>query len=248
MHQPCEPFACEPCCDVDGDETIYQALDVATLILWRLTGRKFGVCEATVALCPPDDCRCGGMVEPRLVDGKWYNCCADTGGTDGRLKLPLSPVIGVCSVTMNGVDRTEDVQLVHHKYLELCDGEAWPTFSGNCGCDSGSQCSVCDPSFTVTYNYGREVPQDLAWATSVLGCELWKRGCDDDSCRLPSNVTTVSRQGVTQQFQDPSSIFASGRTGINEVDMVIMSLGGRRNPGRVVDPLNPRARNWTHLS
>lgn len=235
---PCEPFA-EEVCDCPEGSDPDRALRIATNILWRLTGHRYGCCPITVAPCLPDQCSCPGTWEPRLVDGKMFNCCTNSGMTREQVRLPLAPVCEITAVTIGGtVLDPSEYKLIHHQYIERC-GDSWPTASP-CGCGTGG-CDVCEPAWTIEYLWGRKVPEDLVWATEQYASQLCLLECGSDECRLPDNIIQVSRQGVTQVFSDPSNFVVEGRTGLPEVDLIIESLGGRRRAGRVIDPLRPKA-------
>lgn len=122
-----------PCCpDITGDEneTIRElALSIASGILWRLTGMRFGCCEVTVRPCKPETCapqtvndiiywdqRLNGMgnlgvshgTTPLLIDGAMYNiscgcpsgCC--TCKADCEFPLP-GPVCSIKDIVVGDI-------------------------------------------------------------------------------------------------------------------------------------------------
>ena len=54
-----------------------------------------------------------------------------------------------------------------------------------------------------------------AYAAGVLAMEFAK-ACTGGKCRLPANVTSISRQGVS--YDIAAGAFPSGMTGLREVD------------------------------
>jgi hypothetical protein len=96
----------------------------------------------------------------------------------------------------------------------------------NLGCSSGLQVEV-------EYTYGNSTPPKIALdAAEVLSQELIK-ACDcDDSCRLPSRVTSVSRQGVSWTLIDPEDLLKDGRIGIYEIDLALHALNPSRAKAR----------------
>jgi hypothetical protein len=70
------------------------------------------------------------------------------------------------------------------------DGESWPT-----GADP------LDPDgFRVDYLLGTDPPAGAGSATGALACGLAGARCGHDSCRLPSNIRSLTRQGISVEF------------------------------------------------
>jgi hypothetical protein len=129
------------------------------------------------------------------------------------------------------------------------DVECWPT------CQDMSLPATEPNTFEVTYLRGKPVPEYGLWAAGLLACELIKACAgpgEDCECRLPSNVQSVVREGVSIDLEvfrlggngDP--LF--GRTGIPEVDLWLSSV----NPNKVTsrsrayspDRRPPRRTTW----
>ncbi len=92
----------------------------------------------------------------------------------------------------------------------------------------------------VVYNYGNKPSGLVTHAVQVLAAEMQKADADDDSCRIPERVTSVTRQGVSWTLIDPMDFIDRGRTGIVEVDMAInaATTKGKARP-RVWSPEFP---------
>jgi hypothetical protein len=56
--------------------------------------------------------------------------------------------------------------------------------------------------------------------------------CSGGKCRLPRRVRSVSRQGVTMDMVDPTSIYAEGLTGLPEIDTWLKAV----NPFTLAQP------------
>jgi len=212
-----------------------RALALASATLYRLTGYRVGGCPITVRPCKAG---CAGTVpsyfsyganawmNPHIgLSGSWINSCGCT--TDCsctvlcELELP-APVAEVTQITLDGevVDPANyrvDGNRVVWTGTEECP---WPTcqdMTANCG-DTGSFC--------VTYLNSYAVDGLGAYAAGILAMEF-ARACSGGKCRLPSTVTSLSRQGVT--FELSVGSFPGGFTGIREVDAFIAMW----NPGNL---------------
>lgn len=146
------------------------------------------------------------------------------------IQLPM-PVGRVDKVTIRGEELTPLAYRVEDgQYLVRLDGEAWPVGSDD---------------FTVTYLNAYEVDGLGEFVGGVLAEEFLQAVTGGKKCRLPSNVTNVTRQGVSYELA--SGMFPEGTTGINEVDTYIMQWnphGLRTRPG-VYSPDLPKARQTT---
>jgi len=87
----------------------------------------------------------------------------------------------------------------------------------------------------------------LAQATSSLACE-YAKACVGAPCRLPSRVTSISRQGVTISMVDINDILKNGLTGLWELDQLIMLYNPQGLKGRTrfysPDLQEPRQVTW----
>lgn len=258
MTMPCTwDVSCASCEGWDDyDEDVRnRALWLASSFLWAATGRQFGVCQLTVR--PSQSLRggevlyqaypvapgLGGLGEPGgpfLFGGRWFNsgCASACCGNNACAVVLRGPVAEVSEVLIGSelvpgsayrVDVTGGVYL-----LVRTDGECWPTCQ-NFTADEGE-----DGSFSVTYGIGRVLPVALQIATSMLACEFAKN-LTGGPCKLPAKMTRLSRQGVEVELEPPAP--GEGRTGIREVDDVIVSLNptGRQRPPVLLSPDLPES-------
>jgi len=225
----CQPWAslvdvCAPCNEMDST-LLEQSLAWASDILYDLTGRQWGgECPDTV-WPGTDSCAAPGYLPRSRRRG---------------VKLPGYPVVGVDSVTIDGVEvnparyRVEDRRWL--VYLPAA-GETrggWP---------SGQASGVVDGqpgTWSVTYRFGLAPPVGGRLAAAALGCQL-ALSCSPDSegeCRLPQRVTSITRQGISLAVLDPLTLFVDGLTGLPEVDLWVQSvrLGRARRSASLMVP------------
>ena len=226
-------------------EYAYEAVKVASQLLWSMSGRKYGgittVSEKYV--CASRAYRLGASSRnytPELVGGDMYNIPFDEFDdyaeltTDGmspstRLRLRGRPVIKIDSVR----DRTGKIvdpsnyYLVDHSTLQARSGTAW------------APCNI-----EVTYTYGSPPPASGKAAARVLATEFIKLWSGDDDCALPQRVTSISRQGVSYTVLDNQDFIDELRTGLYVVDLFLKSSNPdkARAKARVFSPDVPRAR------
>ena len=181
--------------DLDPESPVFlDSVATASSIMTRLSAYTVGVCEAEVRplnMCP--ECR------------SW--CC---GGADAiRLHGPFS--IPVWDVTRVRLGATEYDTVTwrfdrESKMLYRVPPEVWPTR------DEKWSNAGAGEAFVVDVEAG--VPPD-PWALDVaarLVKELYL-SCTGGKCRLPSNVTSVTSQGITVRLRD------------DEVNTLIPELG-----------------------
>jgi len=219
---------------------------LATMTLWAATGRRFGLCTITVQPCkqkrrwplyevfpvPAWGYGTGygapGIISPFICNGQWFN-----GGWGGcrcraRCELPLqgpTTTAGVLEITVKGEVVDPSAYVIMNGYLLVrTDGDCWPS------CVDYSQQDP--PEFTVTYQRGNPLPPSLAIAAGILANEYGKACGGDQSCRLPSRLTSLSRQGVDVQVAQISEYLDLGLTEIPEVDRIIVALNPYRQQER----------------
>lgn len=225
------------------------AVQVASEILWALSGRRFGLCNITLRPCRrecfSDTWWAGGhwwevgmYPQPALISGRWYNItcgscddgCSCTSISD--VMLP-GPVYEVGLVKVDGVALTKNVdyRLDDFRRLIRLGGESWPL------CNDLNLADDQPGTWSVTYSYGEPVPQMGQLAVGILATEIAKMLICDTSCALPKPVQSLSRQGVNITFLDPNEVFANGRTGLYLPDMFISTYNPNnlRQRARVYD-------------
>lgn len=194
--------------DLDPDAPLFiSSVATASSIMTRLSGYTVGLCEAEIRplnLCP--ECR------------TW--CC---GGADAiYLKGPFSiSVWDVTRVRLGADDYPETSWRFDRdsRMLYRVPPDVWPTRDEKWS-DAGK-----GEAFVVDAEVG--TPPD-SWALDVaarLTKELYLSCTGGGKCRLPSNVTNVTAQGITVRLRD------------DEVNTFIPELGAWMN---AVNPHNAR--------
>lgn len=231
----CDPWPIRWACDVQNvdPEMLDLVQQAATNILWGLTGRRYGVCSTTEAYIFDCGSPCNLPWSASMPDGVRYVYDTAYGApfirwwNDGRCKIQLArqPVRQVIEVRLNGavldasnydVQRDGLTRLTH----------VWPCASG---------CS--EAPVEVDYEFGFEVPPLGELAMGELACELLA-ALEGRDCQLPSNVTSVARQGTTITLGDAATLFGDSRTGLPVVDAFIQATNPNRlrQSGRVASP------------
>ena len=236
--------------DIYADhEYAYEAVKVASQLLWSMSGRKYGGINTVTEkyVCASRAYRLGASARnytPELVAGDMYNLPFDEFDdyaeltTDGmspstRLRLRGRPVVKIDAVR----DRTgiivdpSNYYLVDHSTLQARSGTAW------------APCNI-----EVTYTYGSPPPASGKAAARTLATEFIKLWSGNDDCALPQRITAISRQGVSYTVLDNQDFIDELRTGLYVVDLFLKSSNPdkARAKARVFSPDVPRARR--HVS
>lgn len=243
MATNCYPSTADWRCLPDGMVLDPDMKEQAEMLAWAtlrvLTGFQTGNCPVTVRPCAK---RCGfggtwyvapvsgsgysglysgGSFAPRVQDGMWINSCG-CGINDlcsctsfSAIRLP-GPIGEITAVKIDGDVLSPSAYAIYGDQLVRVDGEVWPL------CQDITDPDNADGTFSVTYRQGYPIDEIVNIAAGVLAMELYYGCTGDDRCRLPSNATTVVRQGITIELA--GSLFATGLTGMPEVDVVIALL------------------------
>jgi hypothetical protein len=259
---PCDWDIPDPeCCprwDAASDAAKASAKDTAAFLLWAASGRQYGRCEAKLRPCrkrrgqswPP---RCGGT--PLTARGWWAAAEGISGAWGGgRCGHPGHDCScgKVCEVDLPGwfpepVEVLLDGLVVplHHFRVDSGRWLVWQEpCEPVCGCDvygcfpDCQDLSVgpeCAGTWQVTYRHGIPVPAAGLAAASELACEVLKACTGVGECRLPSNVRSISRQGVDIDFVNDGTVTSGGRLrfGIPTVDLWVAAV----NPHGVSGPV-----------
>lgn len=238
---PCGPWitpddvlaCCSGLADPPNQVQLQRAIDFATGILFRLSGRRYpGICERTVRPCFGDGCGCGGQAWlqwpqggwsfwiwdttaqgwsfpslPARIDGEWYNlgCC---GGTCSLPSVELpAPADTPTEVVIDGVVLDPaNYAVEQYRRLVRLDGQNWPC-TQNRARESGPYPGVNDGSregtWQITYPYGRIPDASGIVAVSRFACEMAKFLCNAADCVLPQRLKHIVREGVDMDFADP---------------------------------------------
>lgn len=236
------PFV--PQCDMAamGLSAPQQALAVAaaTEWLWILTARRFGV--RTVVDRPATVARWGTYadVPPYLISiyGSlaWpFDVDPRTGYISQRQFIELArDASAVTAVTItdgagNTVVQDPAVYRLEGNYLVRQDGNQWP--------QTQDMIAALGSANTWSVNYSRGVAPDQfgQLACGLLICQFAKAIIGDETCKLPYNVTTAARSGVTITR---NVLKAASTTGIALVDQYVAGVNpnGLQSPGSVWSP------------
>lgn len=204
------------------------AESLAVMVLHALTGRQFGLQEVTVRPCPESPCdsrgRYSGGVTSYLLswegDG-WISVPCGCFGSRCRRGGPRAvhlpgPVHSVTEIKIAGVILDSAVWVVEGNVLYRRETIWPPQHLGRPAGEAGT--------WTVKYLRGIEVPAALASLAGILAGEFLAAVGGDNKCRLPRTVTVAARQGVTYRVYDPAVIYANGKTGLPEIDLVLASI------------------------
>jgi hypothetical protein len=212
--------------DEYSTEQQQRAHALASATLQRLTGGRVGNCPITVRPCldrgacfiPYHGGWTSGFHPGVNQQGQWVNTCGCSGThtchTGCEVRLP-APVSGITEVKVDGVALNPTDYMVQGNLL-VWAGE------GDCPWPTGQDMSKPDTevgTFSITYLNSYPVDSIGACAVGTLALEFARSANNSNKCRLPSNVQSVSRQGVTMELI--TGAFPDGMTGIREVDAFI---------------------------
>lgn len=234
--------------DYSYTEFTLEAAQVASYLLWSMSGRKYAG-ETTVTeryTCTLRNNRMGPSTKtnsPVLFDGDVYNIpsgdfdeyselSADGMSPDARIRLRGRPVTKIHSIrNRNGlVLDPSSYYLVDHSTIHIKAGTPW---------------TPCNTE--ITYSYGTPVPVAGKMAARKLAIEFARLWSGDELCELPQRVTSVSRQGVSYTILDNQEFIDELRTGLYEIDLFlkVANPDNARRKSRVFSPDQPRARRYS---
>lgn len=192
------PIAVRPCAARSGGGSYYRSAAVRG-------GHTAALPAATI-----------GMLNPYITGGHWVNGCGCS-GADSCSCGPLSEVIlpgpvgSIVSVEVDGVTLAGTEYRVDNGNRLVSLGEPWPECQ-NMTVNEG------EGTFIVTY-YRGAAPNIMTRAAAGLLAAEFYANCLGEQCRLPSNVTSMTRQGEQYEFEPTD--FPEGKTGIPEVNAVV---------------------------
>lgn len=215
--------------DAAPPEQRRYAMEQARITLNGLTAGQVANCPEVYRPCGQKPCHApvtGLTWEPVLTQGRWFNqrpcgCQTDCWHADAasRVRLPR-PVADVDDVYIDGAALSPDEYRFYGGWLVRTDGTAWPT-------DQDLSQDYSEPNtFAIVYRPGFPLGPAGERALGVLVREFL-RACSGKKCSLPSNMRTMSRQGV--QFDIEKDQLADGVIGIREVDFYTATI----NPNRL---------------
>jgi hypothetical protein len=235
---PCQAWELE-CADFpDGTTPELEAFAAlaATEALWNRTKRQFGLCSVTLRPCRKDcfpawpwiptngwnDLTGATYPFPALIGGNWINiaCGTCTSGCScsrvSEVRLPY-PVASITEVKVDGMILPESAYRVDNfNLLVRLDGEEWPR------CNDLNLADTEFDTWSVTANYGQEVPELGKLAAGQLAVEIAKLCMNSSGCLIPAkSVQEVTRQGVKKVFFDANEAFKGGLVGLTWADLFI---------------------------
>lgn len=163
-------------------EVIWQAEDTARWLLWRATGRRFAP-EHSAAVRYFSPC------PERLIQ------------LDQAFAYPIVSIDAIWTTAADGtpVEWPERSwrfdapgRLVKHN-LGDWTGATFPVNDLYLPHDSPGQ-------WWIEATIGEPIPTEVLTAANQLACELIKAVVDPENCALPDNVRSITRQGVTIEF------------------------------------------------
>jgi hypothetical protein len=251
--QACSPWATrddlpERCAEADPSKAD-QAIADATDLLFVLSGYRFpGFCADVVRPCGQSapmgsSLFLSGQV---LRSGQWGDrswsgfCSCNRSQACGcsrlsEVTLGVYPVVAVTKVMVDGVELDESLYRIDDfKYLVRVpdpDGSnpGWPCCQ-NLNLDSSEE-----DTFEVSVTYGTMPDGAGKRAAAAMACQLLRARSGDD-CKLPDNVTALTRQGVSMNVQAVANLLDTGATGVVEADRWLRAVnpGGGRPAGVLI--------------
>lgn len=205
------------------DEQQALAVAVAQDILWSLTGRRLGTCTTVEWYAAPGASQCAVPYAP-------LGLVQTTSDLASVIILDSQPVESITEVMENGVVLVSGVDYRLGRGGRLYRlGGVWP------------QSSNGDPTVRVTYVWGIRLvaaavetdplppyAYSAGLAVGEIATEIGAGLCGGE-CHLPSRVLSLSRQGVTFEFQPAKDFVDVGLTGLPIADAFIRTV----NPNRV---------------
>lgn len=238
-----------------------QAVTMATHLLWSLSGRQYGTCSVTIRPCRKS---CwepwpggwyaypwssyGAPLATAAWDASYWfplscGACADSNGCScAYVPECLLPgvVNAVTQVKVDGAVLDPSAYRVdNNRILVRTDGLDWPL------CNDLAQDDTQTGTWSVSFDAGKPVPAMAQPAMGELSYEILKAlGGDSTDCRLPQQVQSLVRQGVTVQFPPLQDLLGEGRTGLWMVDMFLEAVNPNRldSRARVYGVDRPRVR------
>ena len=256
---PCSPWVTasdlktqRDCQDL-GDTVLADAAIIASDLLYKLSGEQFtGASCGRVTIRPvarPTDQDRGWMSRAGMgaYYSSWGSCNAFGSSMGGVLshygctkppevELGAYPVTAITSVKIDGVtipsteyfiqDYRVLVRLRSSVTAVPTERWGWPT------CQTLDLPDTEPGTFSISFTYGTAPPAAGVNAARILGAEIALARSDKPN-RLPTRITSLSRQGVTAAAIDSMDFLKFGKTGLYEVDLFISTYnpnGQRRKP------------------
>lgn len=189
---PCTGFICAEdlpasgsCITAFSADEIDQAIELATYLLYRISGRRvYGVCADTVR----------PTVRSFRHDG---NCHAyDT------IQLGDN-VVSIDWVMIDGVFLDPMAyRVIHHDRIQRIDGEPWPH------CQDTNLAVSAEGAFAIRYRHGHEVDPATRKAAIDLTLDLLEAQRPEGKSKVPSIARSVTTRGVSVSARERDEIIA----------------------------------------
>jgi len=148
-------------------------------------------------------------------------------------------VASITQVKVDGVVLDSSAyRLDNANLLVRIDGQRWPF------CNDLSKNDTETGTWSVTAQFGEDVPTMGQIAVGELAAQLAKALACDEDCALPQPIQQLTRQGVSVTFLDPNQLFGQGTIGLYQCDLFLATYNPDRlrNRARVFDLDTPSAR------
>jgi hypothetical protein len=233
----------------EDTDTLLTLCTVASAWMWRASGQQFpGPCDTTVrpvprwAHVPSLGLGMGPNPSPQYFDsrGGRYGWPLPFGRGEYAFEIELGhwPARSVGQVVIDGAIFTQSAagqlqwRLDDARWLTRTDGQSWPYWQDWTKPSAPAAAPDQTGTWEVTLTWGADPPPDGGYAATILAGELTLAASNGSSCRLPNRVQSMARQGTSMLLVDPQTLLASGKWGIQEIDMFVMSA----NPNKLMFP------------
>lgn len=242
--------AVRACCDglpasgTFSDESVQEAIDSATDLLYVLSGQQFtGICAKTIRPCARECCFGNWGWGSWVAFSSWPNPPDPSSwpprqcgcGCLAKVDLGYYPIRSVLEVKIDGmVVDPSTYRLDEQRYLvrlasaseAATGGTGWPH------CQRLDLDDSQENTWSVTFEYGQVPPPAGVLAANKLACEVAK-ACAGLQCELPGRVTRAVRQGVSLTMIDPAHV-SQGLTGLYEVDLFVAAYNPTKSRGMAI--------------
>lgn len=251
----CESWAteadlCSPCNDYALDSGLMEDfLQSASEVLYMASGQQFpGECSETIRPCSTSYASSRPILG-NSVAFPFTGCTCGTPDTCGcnnlsQITLPRRDITTIDEVKVDGdILPTTDYRFDPSSFLVSTTDTRWPC------CQDLRLDDDQSGTWSVTYTYGTAPPRIGITAVGVLACELYL-ACEPEAfpglCRLPRNITSVARQGVSVLVRAVADLFVPHHNrpipfGIPEIDIFLAAYNphGSTAPSVILSPDDP---------
>jgi hypothetical protein len=209
-----------------SDYAAQAAIEIATAVLYEVTGRRWSGVESAVVRPSAVDKASKAVVPGWVPSWGSYNSGDGACTPTDTLDLGYFPVVSIGQVRIDGVVVPPSTyQLQEQKLLVRVDGGVWP-------CTQNLAASPSDPdTFAVDIVHGIDPPVAGKHCCAFYAAELAKSFCNLD-CALPQRTQYMTRQGVSTILADPLNVIERGMIGLPNVDSWVRAVNPHRRRKR----------------